>query len=285
VNTIDPFLAAALFIILAPVVGILITGLDRILTARMQGRVGPPVLQPWYDIRKLFQKKQVAVWGAQSFFIFCYLIFIIFTGALFFGGGDILLVIFAPTLGHVFLVLGAYVSYSPYAHIGAERELIQLMAVEPMIIISAIGLYQVNGSFLIGDMANHPGLPILLLPGVFLGFIYILTFKLMKSPFDLATSHHAHQELVKGSTTEFSGATLAMVELAHLYELVVMLGFIWLFFGDNLILCVGAIAVIMILEILVDNCTSRVRWQDAMTSAWFVTLVAGAGNIFALSIM
>jgi len=282
---VDSFIAAGLFIILAPVVGILITGLDRILTARMQGRVGPPVLQPWYDIRKLFQKRQVAVWGAQSFFIFCYLIFIIFTGALFFGGGDILLVIFAFTLGHVFLVLGAYVSYSPYAHIGAERELIQLMAVEPMIIISAIGLYQVNGSFLVGDMAQHPGLPILLLPGVFLGFIYILTFKLRKSPFDLATSHHAHQELVKGSTTEFSGWTLAMVELAHIYELVVMLGFIWLFFGANLILCAGAIAVIMILEILVDNCTSRIRWQDAMASAWFVTLVAGAGNIFALSIM
>ena len=281
----NPFIAAALFIGLAPVVGILITGLDRILTARMQGRVGPPVLQPWYDIRKLFQKRQVAVWGAQSFFIFCYLIFIIFTGALFFGGGDILLVIFAFTLGHVFLVLGAYVSYSPYAHIGAERELIQLMAVEPMIIIAAIGLYQVNGSFLVGDMAQHSGMPILLLPGVFLGFIYILTFKLRKSPFDLATSHHAHQELVKGSTTEFSGWTLAMVELAHMYELVVMLGFIWLFFGANLILCAGAIAVIMILEILVDNCTSRIRWQDAMTSAWFVTLVAGAGNIFALSIM
>ena len=281
----NPFLAAALFIILAPVVGILITGLDRILTARMQGRVGPPVLQPWYDIRKLIQKKQVAVWGAQSFFIFCYLIFIIFTGALFFAGGDILLVIFAFTLAHVFLVLGAYVSFSPYAHIGAERELIQLMAVEPMIIIAAIGLYQVNDSFLIGEMADHPGMPILLLPGVFLGFIYILTFKLRKSPFDLATSHHAHQELVKGSTTEFSGRTLAMVELAHIYELVVMLGFIWLFFGANLILCALAIVVIMFLEILVDNCTSRVRWQDAMISAWFITLVAGAGNIFALSIM
>ena len=167
----DPFLAAGLFIILAPVVGVLITGLDRILTARMQGRVGPPVLQPLYDIGKLFQKRQVAVWGAQSFFIFCYLIFIIFRGTLL-CRGDILLVIFAFTLGHVFLVLGAYVSYSPYAHIGAERELIQLMAVEPMIIIAAIGLYQVNGSFLVGEMAINPGLPILLLPGVFL--VYLL---------------------------------------------------------------------------------------------------------------
>ncbi|MDD1723825.1 MAG: NADH-quinone oxidoreductase subunit H, partial [Methanospirillum sp.] len=258
---------------------------DRKLTARMQGRVGPPILQPWYDIRKLFEKRQVAVWGAQSFFIFCYLVFVIFSGALFFAGGDLLLVIFAFTLAHVFLVLGASVSFSPYAHIGAERELIQLMAVEPMIIITAIGLYQVNDSFLVGEMANHAGFPLLLLPGVFIGFIFILTFKLRKSPFDLASSHHAHQELVKGSTTEFSGFTLAMVELAHIYELVVMLGFIWLFFGNHPLFSIAAIILVMILEILLDNCTSRVRWQDALTSAWFVTLVAGAGNIFALSIM
>lgn len=281
----NPFLAAGIFIILAPVVGILITGLDRRLTARMQGRVGPPVLQPWYDIRKLLEKQQVAIWGAQSFFVFCYLIFMIFSGALFFGGADILLVIFAFTLAHVFLVLGCFVAFSPYAHIGAERELIQLMAIEPMIIITAIGLYQVNGTFLISEMAGHEGLPILYLPGVFLGFIFILTFKLRKSPFDLASSHHAHQELVKGSTTEFSGYTLAMVEIAHLYELIVMLGFIWLFFGNNLLLCIAAIIIIMILEILLDNCTTRVRWQEALLSAWFITLVLGSVNILALSIL
>lgn len=281
----NPFIAAGIFIIFAPFIGVIIAGIDRKITARMQGRVGPPVLQPWYDIRKLFEKRQVAVWGAQSFFIFCYLIFMILSGALFFAGGDILLVIFAFTLSHVFMILGCYASYSPYSHIGAERELIQLMAVEPMIIITAIGLYQVNGSFFVGDMLNHPGLPVLLLPGALLGFIFILTFKLRKSPFDLASSHHAHQELVKGSTTEFSGPTLAMVELSHLYELIVMLGFIWLFFGDNLILCIIAIIVIIFFEILVDNCASRIKWQDALSSTWFVTLALGAGNIFVLSLM
>ena len=281
----NPFIAAGIFIIFAPFIGVIIAGLDRKITARMQGRVGPPVLQPWYDIRKLFEKRQVAVWGAQSFFIFCYLIFMILSGALFFAGGDILLVIFAFTLSHVFMILGCYASYSPYSHIGAERELIQLMAVEPMIIITAIGLYQFNGSFFVGDMLNHPGLPVLLLPGALLGFIFILTFKLRKSPFDLASSHHAHQELVKGSTTEFSGPTLAMVELSHLYELIVMLGFIWLFFGDNLILSIIAIIVIFFFEILVDNCASRIKWQDALSSTWFVTLALGAGNIFVLSLM
>ena len=281
----NPYVGAVAFIVLAPVIGILVNGLDRIITARMQGRVGPPLLQPWYDIRKLFEKRRVAVWEAQSFFVFCYLIFVVFTGALFFSGGDILLVIFAFTLAHVFLVLGAYSSFSAYAHIGAERELIQLMAVEPMIIIAAIGFYQVSGSFMISDIMDgtHPG--IISLPGVFLGFIYVLTIKLRKSPFDLASSHHAHQELVRGSMTEFSGSTLAMVELAHIYELVVLLGFLALFFTGQFLAGLVIIAVIYLLEILVDNSTSRVRWQLMLNSAWIITLVLGAGNIIGLSLV
>ncbi len=281
----NPYVGAVAFIVLAPVIGILVNGLDRIITARMQGRVGPPLLQPWYDIRKLFEKRRVAVWEAQSFFVFCYLIFVVFTGALFFSGGDILLVIFAFTLAHVFLVLGAYSSFSAYAHIGAERELIQLMAVEPMIIIAAIGFYQVSGSFMISDIMDgtHPG--IISLPGVFLGFIYVLTIKLRKSPFDLASSHHAHQELVRGSMTEFSGSTLAMVELAHIYELVVLLGFLALFFTGQFLAGLVIIAVIYLLEILVDNSTSRVRWQLMLNSAWIITLVLGAGNIIGLSLL
>ena len=282
---INPYLSAVLFIILAPVIGILVTGIDRIVTARMQGRVGPPLLQPWYDIRKLFEKRRVAVWEAQSFFVFCYLIFIVFTGALFFGGGDLLLVIFALTLAHVFLVLGAYSSYSPYAHIGAERELIQLMAIEPMIIITAIGFYQMTRSFLVSDVMDSTSMLILSLPGVFLGFIYILTLKLRKSPFDLASSHHAHQELVKGSMTEFSGSTLAMVEISHIYELVILLGFLSLFFGGHILIGLVIIAIVYLLEIVVDNSTSRVKWQLALNSTWLVTLVLGAGNIIGLSLL
>ena len=41
------------FAVLAPVVGCLLAGLDRKISARMQGRVGPPLLQPYYDVRKL----------------------------------------------------------------------------------------------------------------------------------------------------------------------------------------------------------------------------------------
>ena len=41
------------YIILAPLIGGLFAGIDRKLIARMQGRVGPPVLQPFYDVLKL----------------------------------------------------------------------------------------------------------------------------------------------------------------------------------------------------------------------------------------
>ena len=41
------------YLILAPVIGGLLAGLDRKISARMQRRVGPPVLQPFYDFFKL----------------------------------------------------------------------------------------------------------------------------------------------------------------------------------------------------------------------------------------
>ena len=48
-------LASAVFAVVAPVLGCLLSGVDRIITARMQGRVGPPLLQPYYDVRKLLE--------------------------------------------------------------------------------------------------------------------------------------------------------------------------------------------------------------------------------------
>ena len=135
---------------------------------------------------------------------------VIFTGALFFAGADLLLVIFALTLAAIFFVLGAYKASSPYSFIGAERELIQIMAYEPMVLLTAVGMYIATKSFAVDDIASHPTLLVLVLPGVFLGFLYTLEIKFRKSPFDLSCSHHAHQELVRGITTEFSGRTLAL---------------------------------------------------------------------------
>lgn len=277
-------IGAVLFLILAPLAGGLIAGIDRKLTARMQGRVGPPILQPFYDVGKLFEKEDVVVATAQNFYILAYLAFIALSGALFFAGGDLLLIIFAFTLAHVFLVLGAYSAHSPYSHIGAERELIQVMAYEPMIILAAVGLYMVSGSFYVNDIATSAVPAIVYLPGVFLGLLVILTIKLRKSPFDIATSHHAHQEVVKGVTTEFSGSTLGQIEIAHWYENIFLLGLVFLFFAWNPVIGIIAVAVTYAIEVFIDNVTARVRWQAALKSGWLAAAL-GIANLAILSYM
>jgi ech hydrogenase subunit B len=278
---------AIAYIILAPIIGGLLAGMDRRITARMQGRVGPPLLQPFYDVLKLFEKEKVVVTKSQNFYVLCYLVFMVFTGALFFAGGDILLVVFALTLSHIFLILGAYASDSPYSFIGAERELIQVMAFEPMIILATIGMYMATKSFYVTDIAASAHAPLIqYLPGIFIGLVYVLTIKLRKSPFDISTSHHAHQELVKGVTTEFSGSTLGRIEITHWYETVMLLGIVYLFVGSaspaGMALGIAAVLLIYLLEIFVDNNYPRVKWQMLMNTSWLVALILGVINLGAL---
>ncbi|HET6580321.1 MAG TPA: complex I subunit 1 family protein [Methanoregula sp.] len=274
-----PFIWAGFYLLIAPVAGGLIAGIDRKVTARMQGRVGPPLLQPFYDVAKLFEKENLVVTASQNFFVLSYLVFMAVAGALFFSGGDMLLVIFAFTLSHIFLVLGAYASYSPYSHIGAERELLQIIAYEPMIILTAVGMYMVTRSFFVSAIVTSDIPVILYLPGVFIGYLIVLTIKLRKSPFDLSTSHHAHQELVKGVTTDFGGPNLAKIEIAHWYEYVFLLGVVWLFFAWNPVIAIGAIIIAYFLEILIDNTFARVKWQLMIRSAWIIAGTLGLVNL------
>jgi ech hydrogenase subunit B len=59
----------------------------------------------------------------------------------------------------------------------------------------------------------------------------VATIKLRKSPFDISTSHHAHQELVSGLTSDMSGRLLGYVEMAHWYESAILAAFVVLFFN------------------------------------------------------
>lgn len=281
----SPWISAILFVIGAPILGGLLAGWDRRISARMQSRLGPPILQPFYDVFKLWQKENVVVRRSQNYYIAFFLLMVIFTGALFFAGSDLLLVIFALTLAAIFFVLGAYKASSPYSFIGAERELIQMMAYEPMVLLVAIGMYMVTKSFNVADIASHSSPLIFALPGVFLGFLYTLEIKFRKSPFDLSSSHHAHQELVRGITTEFSGRTLGMIEIAHWYETVFLLGWVYLFFASWPVVGIAVALFAFVFVILVDNVFARLKWQAAVRSAWAVAAVLGFGNILVLSLL
>lgn len=275
-------------IILAPLVGGLLTGIDRVITARMQGRIGPPILQPFYDVLKLFQKESIEVNTMHRFYVYIALFFVIFTTVIMLLGGDILLAIFALTLGSIFFILGGYASNSPYSLIGAERELLQMMAYEPMVLVVGVGLYYANKSFFISDIISSEIPAIVFLPGVFVGLIYIITFKLRKSPFDLSMSHHGHQEIVKGITTEYSGKDLAIIEITHWYEVIITLTLVYIFFATNApishVYATGACLIAYFLEILIDNGFARVKWELALESTWIVTGVLGTINLIVLSL-
>ncbi|MBQ1779494.1 MAG: NADH-quinone oxidoreductase subunit H [Acidaminococcaceae bacterium] len=274
------------YLILAPVIGGLLAGVDRKISARMQRRVGPPIMQPFYDFFKLWDKQPVAVNKAQSFYVTGFLLFVVISGLFFFTHGDILLVVFTLTMASVCFIVAAYSSNSPYSQIGAERELVQTMSYEPMLLLMALGFYLNCGTFSIGEILKSPQMNFIYMPGIFVGLSYILLIKFRKSPFDLSVSHEAHQELIQGALTEISGRSLALIELAHWYENVFLLGFVYLFFAWTapwspalgLFMC----AFTYFGDILVDNCCSRVKWENMLASTWLVTLVAGFVNIMFL---
>lgn len=271
------------FAILAPILGCLLAGLDRIISARMQGRVGPPLLQPYYDVRKLIAKDDVTVSGVDGIYMTCALVFTAFAGGIFFSGGNLLMSAFVITMAALFFIMAAYSSRSPYAELGAGRETVQVMSYEPMVLLMAVCFYMAAGSFNVSQVFGNQQPIILTTIPAFIGFLFILTIKLRKSPFDLSTSHHAHQELVRGTTTEMSGKTLAKVEVMHWCETVLFLGWTGVFFiWANPISIVLAIVVALaawFLEILIDNNFARVKWQAMLSSAWIVALVFGGINI------
>ena len=284
------FLAAligtVLFAILAPIVGCLLAGVDRVVSAKMQGRVGPPLLQPYYDVRKLLEKDDVSVNGVDGVYMTVALIFTMFAGGIFFSGGSLLMSSLVITMASLMFVIAAYSSRSPFAEVGAGRETIAVMSYEPMVLFFAVVFYLATGTF-DASGAFDGRLPIITVTWLaFIGFLFILTIKLRKSPFDLSMAEHAHQELVRGMTTEMSGKTLAKVEIMHWCETVLFLGWTGIFFvwANPASIIVGIVVAIVafLFEIWVDNNFARVKWQAMLKSAWIVALVCGAINMCVL---
>lgn len=297
INILITLAGSLVFAILAPIIGCFLSGVDRVLSARMQGRVGPPLLQPYYDVRKLLNKEKVTVNGVQDAYVICAFIFACLAGGIFFTGGNLLMCVFIITLSSLFFIMAAYSSRSPYAEIGANRETLQVMSYEPMVLIFAVGFYMATavilpfgsgiGSFDVG-IVFALDMPIIVNSWlIFLGLLFILTIKLRKSPFDISMSHHAHQEIVRGMTTEMSGSTLALVEILHWCENVLFLGWIAVFFiwSNPLSILIAIVAAIIIyfLEIFIDNNFARVKWQFMIKSAWLVALIGGGINIAVLA--
>lgn len=276
------------YLLLAPLIGGLLSGFDRKISARMQGRIGPSVFQPFYDVRKLFSKQFIIVNAAQSFLVLSYILTLVFTGCMFFAGSDLLLCFFVLSTGSTFLLFAACVTNSPYSNLGASRELVQIMSYEPAVLLTCVGFYLATGSFNVADIIQSEISPIFLTPGFFVAFVFILTIKMRKSPFDLSTSHHPHQEMVKGITTEMGADNLALFQISEWYETVFLMGVVALFFINenpwSYLVAVVAVLAVYFLEILIDNTSARVKWYTMFKLAWFVTLFAAGTNLIILTI-
>ncbi len=259
-SLVDQVLPVALWASVPVLIGILL-GVDRVMTARLQGRRGPHVLQSLRDLVKLLGKEGSQVNRSQVAFASMALALQSVAALVLIMGSDILTAFLLSGVGSFLMVLAALSVRSPYSHLGAHRELIQIMATEPVVMLVVLTLGYASGSFLGSNMSHTLFLS---LPLAVVAMVPMLLIRLEKSPYDIAT---AHSEIISGPYVEFSGRTLGITKLAHWYELAVMFGIMLLFFGmtdplvDVAVKAVVLLAVVFMIAVI-DSSTARLtRWK------------------------
>jgi formate hydrogenlyase subunit 4 len=241
------------------VAGLWLVGVDRVLAARMQSRIGPPVRQPFIDMAKLMTKENivpanavpwlfngapvVALAGAVTILLYVPMAAL---GVLPLLGsyGDLVLIMYLLALPALAMVVGGLASGSPYATIGAQREMVTMIAYElPLaatIVAFAWRLVQ-SGSAAPFSLASLAATPIWTLVGpvglvgiflLFVCMVLVVPAELGRIPFD---SPEAETELAGGLIVEYSGRNLALFYLSLAVKTLVVTSLIVaLFFPWNL---------------------------------------------------
>lgn len=251
-------IGAIIIAFLGVVIGLFYKGIDRKLAARMQARVGPPIRQPFIDFFKLMIKENIVpenavpwIFNGVPIMTLVSSISILFylpisnIPPLLSGYGDIILIIYLLTLPAVGMVVGGFVSGSPYANIGAQREMVMMMSYELPLVTTVVALgwklSQVYPQLNVFSLAIINAHPIWGLVGP-LGFVGALLLlitlaivtpgELSKIPFDVP---EAETELAGGLLVEYSGRNLAIFSLADAVKTIVVISLtVVLFFPYNL---------------------------------------------------
>ena len=274
--------------------GLLTSWVDRKVTAMVQMRVGPPFLQPLYDLRKLLIKETcVPAGGAIGLFLVAPLIgfagvtlasMILWRSLLNVEAtfvGDLIVVIYLLVMPALGVVLGAFSSRNPLASIGGSREIKLMIAYElPLVLVVLVPEVQAQ-SIRLGDLVTST--PIASLSGILalLAGIACMQAKLTIVPFDMP---EAETELSGGVFIEYSGPPLGVYKLTRammLFTMPVLL--VALFFG-GIATAPGVAAklwgllawfVLVALTVVIRNTTPRVRTDQAVKFFWGpVTVVA-----------
>jgi NADH-quinone oxidoreductase subunit H len=270
------------------IAGLLTSWVDRKVTAMVQMRVGPPLLQPFFDLRKLFVKETcVPEGGAVGLFLLAPLLGVAAVAlasmilwrtlldaeATFVG--DLIVLIYLLMMPALGVILGSFASRNPLASLGGSREVKLMIAYElPMVLAVLVPVIQA-GSIRLGDLIAGQA-PITSISGILALLVGIacMQAKLTIVPFDMP---EAETELTGGALIEYSGPPLAMFKLTRammLFTLPLLL--VVLFFGGLLSgpawqrWLIGFLAwfVLVAITVVLRNTTPRVRIDQAVRFFW-----------------
>ena len=228
------------------ILGMVYKGLDRKLAAQMQGRIGPPIRQPFYDVVKLMVKENVVPDHAVGWLfnlmpvislaaVATLLFYVPLAGfmPLLAGYGDLILILYLLAVPSLAMMVGGFSAGSPFATVGAQREMVMMMAYEFPLAVTLVSLawrlshFLPDGThvFSLSVLAANPlwglvgplGFVGLIL--LFVALLIVTPAELAKIPFDIP---EAETEIAGGILAEYSGRNLAMFYLGDALKMVAM---------------------------------------------------------------
>ena len=285
------------------------TGISRQIRARMHSRRGPGIWQDYRDIHKLFKRQEVA--PTSSGLMFRLMPWVLISSMLVLAMALPLFITVFPFCGRrrsdhpylsscpvsFFFALSGLDTGSPFAGVGASRELTLGILVEPMLILSLLVLALIAGSTHIEMISNtlamgwnSPLTTVLALLAC--GFACFI--EMGKIPFDVA---EAEQELQEGPLTEYSGAGLALAKWGLGLKQVVMASlFVALFlpFGraqelslacllTSLVVTLLKVLLIFVLASIAENTLARGRFLLTHHVTWLGFSLAALAWVFWLT--
>ncbi len=290
------------------VIGLLLAGIDRKVLARMQKRVGPPILQPVYDFFKLLGKKTIIPEEANPFayraapivgFVSLAVLglFIpVFGYSAFGSNADLIVILYLLTVPAVALIIGGSASGSPFAGIGISREMVAMMSYElPLVLVLLTVAKKVGGDSLCFSLQDifawqeANGSLVLnwsMIPAA-LAMLLVIPAEVGTQPFDVA---EAETEICEGPLVEYSGAPLGMFKMNTAMKMFIMTSlFTSLFLGglgtgivalDALILVVACIVLTLLCMTLIHAVTARLKIEHLFKFYWtFVTGLAAVSLV------
>ena len=283
------------------VVGMLASWIDRKVTARVQWRVGPPLLQPLYDFIKLLGKEIIIPKGAAKLtFLFSPIIgmatIILVSTMLWLAiispantfTGDLIVILYLLVIPSIAVIIGGFASRNPLASLGASREMKLIMAYElPFILAIFIPVIKAGYTIKIGELLAFQmenGIFLAQPSGIIAFIVAILCMqaKLTLVPFDIP---EAETEIMAGPYIEYSGAPLAVYKLTRMMMLFVVPMFLVVMFmggiifeGLHILWGILKYVLLLVIVVLMRNTNPRVRIDQALKFFWGpVTILAIIG--------